>query len=89
MHGQETAANRGLILVDTKYEFGTDERGDLVLIDEIHTPDSSRYWQLASYGERMKAGQEPEYFDKDFCACGSKSIPIRTKMKGFPKRPPT
>src|SRR5262249_29900153 len=65
-HGQETAANRGLILVDTKYEFGTDERGDLVLIDEIHTPDSSRYWQLASYAERMKAGQEPEYFDKEF-----------------------
>jgi phosphoribosylaminoimidazole-succinocarboxamide synthase len=66
MHGQEIAANRGLILVDTKYEFGTDERGDLVLIDEIHTPDSSRYWQLASYAERMKVGQEPEYFDKEF-----------------------
>jgi phosphoribosylaminoimidazole-succinocarboxamide synthase len=52
--------------VDTKYEFGTDERGDLVLIDEVHTPDSSRYWQLASYAERMKAEQEPEYFDKEF-----------------------
>src|SRR3989344_1466211 len=44
--GQEIAAKRGLILVDTKYEFGTDEKGNLVLIDEIHTPDSSRYWQL-------------------------------------------
>jgi phosphoribosylaminoimidazole-succinocarboxamide synthase len=66
MHGQETAVKRGLILVDTKYEFGTDEHGDLVLIDEIHTPDSSRYWQLASYAERMKAAQEPEYFDKEF-----------------------
>ena len=42
--GQEIAAKRGLILVDTKYEFGTDEEGKLVLIDEIHTPDSSRYW---------------------------------------------
>jgi phosphoribosylaminoimidazole-succinocarboxamide synthase len=63
--GQEVAASRGLILVDTKYEFGTD--GDtLTLIDEIHTPDSSRYWKLGSYDERVKAGQEPEYFDKEF-----------------------
>jgi phosphoribosylaminoimidazole-succinocarboxamide synthase len=57
MHGQETAANRGLILVDTNYEFGTDERGDLVLIDEIHTPDSSRHWQLASYPSARKRGR--------------------------------
>ena len=63
--GQEVAASRGLILVDTKYEFGMD--GDtLILIDEVHTPDSSRYWKLCSYDERMKAGQEPEYFDKEF-----------------------
>jgi len=89
MHGQETAANRGLILVDTKYEFGTDEQVDLVLIDEIHTPDSSRYWQLASYAERMKAGRSRNISTRNFCACGSKNIPIRTKMKGFPKRPPT
>jgi len=64
--GQEIAAKRGLILVDTKYEFGTDEKGNLVLIDEIHTPDSSRYWQLGSYEARVSAGQEPEYFDKEF-----------------------
>ncbi|HEY4522480.1 MAG TPA: phosphoribosylaminoimidazolesuccinocarboxamide synthase [Candidatus Paceibacterota bacterium] len=64
--GQEIATKRGLILVDTKYEFGTDENGKLVLIDEIHTPDSSRYWQLASFQERVSAGQEPEYFDKEF-----------------------
>jgi len=63
--GQEVAASRGLILVDTKYEFGMD--GDmLTLIDEIHTPDSSRYWKFSSYEERMKAEQEPEYFDKEF-----------------------
>ena len=63
--GQEVAASRGLILVDTKYEFGMD--GDtLILIDEVHTPDSSRYWKLCSYDERMKVGQEPEYFDKEF-----------------------
>jgi phosphoribosylaminoimidazole-succinocarboxamide synthase len=64
--GQEMAARNGLILVDTKYEFGTDENGDLVLIDEIHTPDSSRYWQRDSYEARLAAGEEPQYFDKEF-----------------------
>jgi phosphoribosylaminoimidazole-succinocarboxamide synthase len=64
--GQEIVAKRGLILVDTKYEFGTDETGELLLIDEIHTPDSSRYWQEASYEERLKQGLEPENFDKEF-----------------------
>lgn len=64
--GQNLAARRGLILVDTKYEFGLDEDGVLTLIDEIHTPDSSRYWQLGSYEARLKQGEEPEYFDKEF-----------------------
>ena len=64
--GADIAAKRGLILVDTKYEFGTDESGALVLIDEIHTPDSSRYWQLDSYQERFEKGEEPQYFDKEF-----------------------
>jgi phosphoribosylaminoimidazole-succinocarboxamide synthase len=64
--GQELAARNGLILVDTKYEFGTGEDGILVLIDEIHTPDSSRYWQLDSYEARFAAGEEPQYFDKEF-----------------------
>jgi phosphoribosylaminoimidazole-succinocarboxamide synthase len=64
--GQEVAAQNGLILVDTKYEFGTDENGALVLIDEIHTPDSSRYWRLDSYPARFVAGEEPQYFDKEF-----------------------
>lgn len=64
--GQEIAAKHGLILVDTKYEFGIDENGKLTLIDEIHTPDSSRYWKLNTYEERFAAGQEPEYFDKEF-----------------------
>jgi phosphoribosylaminoimidazole-succinocarboxamide synthase len=64
--GQEIAARRGLILVDTKYEFGIDDKGELVLIDEIHTPDSSRFWQLASYQERFDKDEEPEYFDKEF-----------------------
>jgi phosphoribosylaminoimidazole-succinocarboxamide synthase len=64
--GQAIADARGLILVDTKYEFGLDEADRLMLIDEIHTPDSSRYWQLKSYGERFAQGAEPEYFDKEF-----------------------
>ena len=64
--GQELAARNGLILVDTKYEFGTDANGALVLIDEIHTPDSSRYWQRDSYETRFTAGEEPQYFDKEF-----------------------
>jgi phosphoribosylaminoimidazole-succinocarboxamide synthase len=64
--GQELAARNGLLLVDTKYEFGTNEAGGLVLIDEIHTPDSSRYWQLDSYATRFAEGKEPEYFDKEF-----------------------
>ncbi len=64
--GQEVAESRGLILVDTKYEFGRDEDGNIILIDEIHTPDSSRYWKLDSYEERFARGEEPEYFDKEF-----------------------
>lgn len=64
--GQELAARNGLLLVDTKYEFGTDADGGLMLIDEIHTPDSSRYWQRDSYAARFAAGEEPQYFDKEF-----------------------
>jgi len=64
--GQEIAARNGLILVDTKYEFGTDPQGRIILADEIHTPDSSRYWRAASYQPRFDAGERPESFDKDF-----------------------
>lgn len=64
--GRAMAAERGLILVDTKYEFGTDSDGRIVLADEIHTPDSSRYWFLDSYAERVGRGEKPESFDKDF-----------------------
>jgi phosphoribosylaminoimidazole-succinocarboxamide synthase len=64
--GQEIAARNGLLLVDTKYEFGLDSDNKLVLIDEIHTPDSSRYWQRDSYVPRFAAGEEPQYFDKEF-----------------------
>lgn len=63
--GKALAAERGLILVDTKYEFGWDEDGHIVLGDEIHTPDSSRYWKAGSYAERFAAGEAPERLDKD------------------------
>ncbi|WP_192254744.1 phosphoribosylaminoimidazolesuccinocarboxamide synthase [Mesorhizobium silamurunense] len=64
--GQARAAERGLILVDTKYELGTDKDGTIVLADEIHTPDSSRYWLAESYEESFKKGERPRSFDKDF-----------------------
>eukprot|EP00803_Ostreobium_quekettii_P000558 evm.model.scf_322.7 EVM.evm.TU.scf_322.7 scf_322:93683-95532(+) len=64
--GQSVADEQGLILVDTKYEFGRDKSGQVVLIDEIHTPDSSRYWLADTYEERHKAGDEPDNIDKEF-----------------------
>ncbi len=64
--GQQKALEHGLILVDTKYEMGTDSLGNIVLIDEIHTPDSSRYWIAESYEERMQSGKAPEHIDKEF-----------------------
>ena len=64
--GQNICAERGLILVDTKYEFGRTRDGKLVVIDEIHTPDSSRFWQARTYEERFRSGQDPEPLDKDF-----------------------
>ena len=64
--GQELAAGQGLILADTKYEFGKDADGNILIADEIHTPDSSRYWMAESYERRFAAGTRPESFDKDF-----------------------
>lgn len=63
--GQKMAAQRGLILVDTKYEFGTDETGRILLADEIHTPDSSRYWIADGYQAAFESGTRPPSFDKD------------------------
>ena len=65
-YGQKKAAENGMILVDTKYEMGKDENGEIVLIDEIHTPDSSRYWIAETYNERMASGNEPQNIDKEF-----------------------
>lgn len=64
--GSKICAERGLILVDTKYELGTTAAGDIVVIDEIHTPDSSRFWLASSYAERFEQGLDPEPLDKDF-----------------------
>jgi phosphoribosylaminoimidazole-succinocarboxamide synthase len=64
--GQQKAKEAGLILVDTKYEFGFDDQGKLMLIDEIHTPDSSRFWKADTYEQKVAAGEEPENFDKEF-----------------------
>jgi phosphoribosylaminoimidazole-succinocarboxamide synthase len=64
--GREMAAENGLILVDTKFEFGVDSDGRITLADEILTPDSSRYWRAESYGERLQHQEEPESLDKEF-----------------------
>jgi len=73
--GTKICAKAGIILVDTKYEFGL-LNGKLILIDEIHTPDSSRFWIKATYKERLKKGLEPENFDKEF-------MRIWYKKKGY------
>ena len=65
LRGTEICRRRGLILVDTKYEFG-EYKGKMMLIDEIHTPDSSRYWKKENYQKRFEKGLEPENFDKEF-----------------------
>jgi phosphoribosylaminoimidazole-succinocarboxamide synthase len=64
--GQEVARKTGIILVDTKYEFGCAADGSVVLIDEVHTPDSARFWKADSYEERFASGEDPENFDKEF-----------------------
>jgi phosphoribosylaminoimidazole-succinocarboxamide synthase len=64
--GTEIAASRGLILVDTKYEFGKTKEGVIVLIDEIHTPDSSRYFYAEGYQERQNSGEEQKQLSKEF-----------------------
>lgn len=64
--GVEVAAKQGIILVDTKYEFGRDSEGNIVLIDEIHTPDSSRFWFADEYQERFEKGESQKKIDKEY-----------------------
>lgn len=70
--GEQIAADAGFILADTKYEFGLAPDGELLLIDEVHTPDSSRFWAMGSLDERLAAGKSPESFDKE---------PVRLALK--------
>mgnify|MGYP000509772373 CR=1 FL=1 len=65
-HGVLVAARQGVILVDTKYEFGRNKDGEIMLIDEIHTPDSSRFWVEDTYEARLAAGEEPDNINKEF-----------------------
>jgi phosphoribosylaminoimidazole-succinocarboxamide synthase len=74
--GSKICARAGIVLVDTKYEFGLDDKEKLVLIDEVHTPDSSRFWVKGTYSQRFKKGLEPENFDKEF-------MRIWFKKKGY------
>jgi phosphoribosylaminoimidazole-succinocarboxamide synthase len=85
--GQEIALSKGLILVDTKYEFGLDEAGSLTLIDEVHTPDSSRYWKSDTYEERFSKGLDPEFFDKEFLRLWFKDNSDPYKDETLPKAP--
>ncbi|MES3031932.1 MAG: phosphoribosylaminoimidazolesuccinocarboxamide synthase [Patescibacteria group bacterium] len=85
--GQEVALKHGLILVDTKYEFGLNDKGELTLVDEIHTPDSSRYWQAKTYEERIAKGLEPENFDKEFLRLWFKDHCDPYKDKIVPEAP--
>jgi len=86
-HGRAIAEKRGLILVDTKYEFGFDDAGQIVLADEIHTPDSSRYWIRESYAQHFAAGQPPESVDKDFVRrwVGERCDPYRDPIPEIPR----
>lgn len=85
--GRETAHARGLILADTKYEFGFDGDGRILLADEVHTPDSSRYWLEASYRARFAAGEPPESLDKDFLRrwVGARCDPYRDPIPPIPR----
>ena len=87
LRGAEIAARNGLILVDTKYELGLDEKGEVTLIDEIHTPDSSRYWLALSYEERIAKGLEPENIDKEFLRLWFKDHCDPYHDKDLPKAP--
>ena len=85
--GQQEALKRGLLLVDTKYEFGKDAQGDIMLIDEIHTPDSSRYWIAESYDRRLQGGLEPQNIDKEFLRLWFKNNCDPYKDEKLPEAP--
>lgn len=85
--GSKLAAQHGLILVDTKYEFGKDEAGNILLIDELHTPDSSRYWLAETYQERFANQQEPDNLDKEIVRLWYREHCDPYKDKELPEAP--
>jgi phosphoribosylaminoimidazole-succinocarboxamide synthase len=85
--GQQVSSKRGLILVDTKYEFGFDEDGNITLIDEVHTCDSSRYWKLDTYESAMESGSEPDKVDKDTLRDYIKSVVADPYTSELPEIP--
>ena len=85
--GQQVSSKRGLILVDTKYEFGFDENGNITLIDEVHTCDSSRYWKLDTYESAMESGSEPDKVDKDTLRDYIKSVVTDPYTSELPEIP--
>ncbi|MBI5134646.1 phosphoribosylaminoimidazolesuccinocarboxamide synthase [Candidatus Uhrbacteria bacterium] len=86
-HGQKVAREHGMILVDTKYEMGKDADGNILLIDEVHTPDSSRYWIAESFQQRIAEGKEPENIDKEFLRLWFKDHCDPYNDKELPKAP--
>jgi phosphoribosylaminoimidazole-succinocarboxamide synthase len=76
-----------LILVDTKYEFGVDDDNNIVIVDELHTPDSSRYWLQQNYHERLQHHEEPESFDKEILRLWMKANADPYKDKILPQIP--
>lgn len=85
--GSKIATERSMILVDTKYEFGKDKEGNILLIDELHTPDSSRYWRASTYQVRLAEGKEPDNFDKEIVRLWYKQHCDPYKDKTLPPAP--
>jgi phosphoribosylaminoimidazole-succinocarboxamide synthase len=83
------AATRGIIIADTKFEFGLDENGTLTLMDEVLTPDSSRFWPADSYAAAFEAGQNPPSFDKQFLRDWLETAQVNGKPWGKVAPPPT
>jgi phosphoribosylaminoimidazole-succinocarboxamide synthase len=86
--GQSESLKRGLILESTKYEFGRLPNGEIIIADEIHTPDSSRYWLANSYEQRIAEGKEPENIDKEFLRLWFKENCDPYKDEVLPEAPP-
>lgn len=82
--GQELAAYHGLILADTKYEMGRDKKGQIVLADEIHTPDSSRFWIAGTYDDRLANNKTPDSLDKEFLRLWLKERGIGKDTENIP-----